>query len=216
VKVVDLGGNKFTLTSGDTSDTLVADGTDQPVHYGQTSSIKREGPNTWKIVVKKDGRTLYTQTIVISPDGKTANNAITGTRPDGSTFSNQMTFRRIAGTSGLAGTWESTSVKIGSPQEFDIQPYESDGLSFISPAEKDTLSMKFDGKDYPETGPNVPAGSVSSGRRVDAHTLEVTDKVQKDVVDTEQFKVSADGKTLTLTVHDKGQSKALTFIYDRQ
>jgi hypothetical protein len=51
---------------------------------------------------------------------------------------------------------------------------------------------------------------------VNEHTLEVTDKVQGDVIDTTQFKVSADGKTLTLTVHEKGQSKPLTFVYERE
>ncbi len=216
VKVADLGGNKFTFTFGDVSDTLVANGTDQPVHFGQTNSLTAVSPNTWKIVAKKDGRTLYTQTLVLAPDGKTANSTVTGTRPDGSTFDNHATFKRIAGTTGFAGTWESTSVKIGSPQEFDIQPYESGGLSFVTPAERDTLSMKFDGKDYTETGPNVAPGSTSSGHRTDAHTLEVTDKVQGEVMDTTQFKVSPDGKTLTLAVHEKGQSKALTFVYDRE
>jgi hypothetical protein len=216
VKIEDLGGNKFTIAMGDISDTLVADGTDQPVHFGRTESITQDGPNTWKVVLKQDGRALFTMTWTLSPQGKTMNIATTGTRPDGSTFSEHMATRRVAGTSGFAGTWESTSVKIGSPDEFDIEPYESDGLSFVVPAESDTLSMKFDGKDYSETGPNVAPGSASSGRRVNEHTLEVTDKVQGDVIDTTQFKVSSDGKTLTLTVHEKGQSKPLTFVYERE
>jgi hypothetical protein len=216
VKIESLGGNKFTITFGDISDTLVADGTDQPVHFGRTQSLKLDGPNIWKIVTKKDGRTLYNETCTLSPDGKTMNIVVAGTRPDGSTFSEQMTTRGIAGTSGFAGTWESTSLKIGSPAEFDIQPYQGDGLSFAVPADKDTLSMKFDGKDYSEAGPNVAPGSTSSGRRANDHTLEVTDKVKGKVIDTTQFKVSPDGKTLTLTVQEKGQSKPLTFVYDKE
>jgi hypothetical protein len=51
---------------------------------------------------------------------------------------------------------------------------------------------------------------------VNKHTLELTDKVQGDVMDTTQFRVSADGKTLTLTVHVKGQSKPLIYVYDRE
>ncbi len=76
--------------------------------------------------------------------------------------------------------------------------------------------MKFDGKDYPETGPNVAPGSASSGHRVNEHTLELTDKVQGQVIDTMQLKVSADGKTLTLTYREKGQSKPLVFVYQRK
>src|SRR5579864_4375867 len=57
-------------------------------------------------------------------------------------------------------------------------------------AYKDTLSMKFDGKDYEEKGPNVAPGSMSSGKRVNAHTLEVTDKVKGEVMDHTKFEVS--------------------------
>lgn len=215
-KIEDLGGNKFTLTFGEISDTIVADGTDQPVHFGRTEAITQDGPNTWKIVEKKDGHTLENSTWTLSPDGKTIKVEGTGTRADGSTSTAQFTLKRVAGASGFAGTWESTSASFGSPAEFDIQPYESDGLSFVTPSESDTLNMKFDGKDYSETGPNVAPGSASSGHRVNEHTLEVTDKVKGDVIDTTRFTVSADAKTLTLIVHEKGQSKPLTFVYDKE
>jgi hypothetical protein len=215
-KIEDLGGNKFTMTFGEISDTIVADGTDQPVHFGRTEAITQDGPSTWKIVEKKDGRTLQTSTWTLSPDGKTIKVEGTGTRADGSTSTAQFTLKRVAGASGFTGKWESTSASFGSPAEFDIQPYESDGLSFVTPSESDTLNMKFDGKDYPETGPNVAPGSASSGHRVNEHTLDVTDKVKGDVIDTTRFAVSADGKTLTLTVHEKGQSKPLVFVYERE
>ncbi|HTT19863.1 MAG TPA: hypothetical protein VMG82_13000 [Candidatus Sulfotelmatobacter sp.] len=49
-------------------------------------------------------------------------------------------------------------------------------------------------------------------RRVDARTLEVTDKVKGEVMDHTKFEVSHDGKTLTLTVHGTGQANAQTFV----
>jgi hypothetical protein len=64
--------------------------------------------------------------------------------------------------------------------------------------------------------PNVAQSSVSSGHRVNADTLELTDKVKDDVMDTARFAVSADGKTLTLTVHETDHSKPLTLVYYRQ
>jgi translation elongation factor EF-1alpha len=75
--------------------------------------------------------------------------------------------------------------------------------------------MKFDGKDYEEKGPNVASGSMSSGKRVNAHTLEVTDKVKGQVMDHTKFEVSPDGKTLTLTIHEPGQPKPLMIVYDK-
>ena len=75
--------------------------------------------------------------------------------------------------------------------------------------------MKFDGKDYEEKGPNVAPGSTSSGKRVNARTLEVTDKVNGEVMDHTKFEVSQDGKTLTLTIRETGQPKTLSIVYDK-
>ena len=75
--------------------------------------------------------------------------------------------------------------------------------------------MKFDGKDYEEKGPNVAPGSMSSGKRVNAHTLEITDKVKGQVMDCRTYEVSPDGKRLTLTVRETGQPKARTIVYDK-
>lgn len=215
-KIKDLGGNRYTLIMGNISDTLVADGTDQPVHFGRTRSITKEGPNVWKTVVKRNGRVLSTAIITLSPDAKRLTVEVTGTRADGSTFHNHVVTKRIAGTTGFAGTWESTKLKIGSPVAWEIRPYDGNGLSFITPAEHETLNMKFDGKDYPDRGPNVPPGATSSGRRVNQRTLEMTDKIKGKVMDTAQFKLSSNLKTMTITVHETGQSKPLTIVYDRQ
>jgi hypothetical protein len=109
----------------------------------------------------------------------------------------------------------STDVKFTSPDEWHIEAYDGDGLTFNTPAYQDVLSMKFDGKDYEEKGPNVAPGSTSAGTRVDPHTLEVTDKVKGLVMDQTKFEVSQDGKTLTLTIRETGQPKALTVVYDK-
>jgi hypothetical protein len=77
------------------------------------------------------------------------------------------------------------------------------------------FTAKFDGKDYEERGPNVAPDSMSSGKRVNPHTLDVTDKVKGQVMDHTKFEVSPDGKTLTLTIHETGQPKALSIVYDK-
>jgi hypothetical protein len=215
VKITALGGNKYRITIGNVSDTIVADGTDQPIHFGDTESIRQAGPNAWTQVIKKNGRVHYARTWTLAQDGRTVTIQSTETRPDGSTSSNHFVFTRTSGTTGFGGIWEMTTRKIGSPAEQVIQPYGGDGLSFIWPADQDTLSMKFDGKDYPETGPNVAAGSASSGRRVDQRTLEMTDKIQGKVMDTQQLQLSPDLNTLTVTIHETGQSKPLIAVYDR-
>ena len=215
VKIQDLGGNKYKWTVGDRTDTITFDGTDQPVHFGRTISMTPEAKDAWKMVIKKDGRVLSTMTHALSDGGKTQTIKGRETKPDGTTSDFNVVWKKLSGGSGLAGTWEEADVKFTSPDEWDISAYEGDGLTFNTPAYRDLLSMKFDGKDYEEKGPNVAPGSASSGKRVNAHTLEVTDKVKGEVMDHTKFEVSPDGKTLTLTIHDAGQPKALTVVYDK-
>ena len=215
MKIQDLGGNKYTITFGNVSDTITADGTDQPDRFGNTTSIAPEGSNAWKMVIKKDGRVISSMTHTLSADGKTQTIQGTSNKPDGTTSDFNVHLKRLGSGSGWGGTWESTDVKFTSPDEWEIVAYGSDGLTFNTAAYKDTLSLKFDGKDYEEKGPNVAPGSTSSGKRADAHTLDVTDKVKGEVMDHTKFEVSADGKTLTLTVHESGQPNAQTIVYDK-
>jgi hypothetical protein len=174
-----------------------------------------EGPNSWKMVIKKDGRVLSTMTHTVSDDGKMQAIKGSSTKPDGTTSDFDVKLKRISGGPGIAGTWENVDVKFTGPDEWEISPYEGDGLTFNTPAYQDTLSMKFDGKDYEEKGPNVAPGSTSSGKRVDAHTLSLVDKVKGEVTDHATYKVSADGKTLTMTIQDAGQAKPITIVYDK-
>jgi len=217
MKVEAVGANKYAFDfGGGIPETVVADGTDQPGNFGTTLSVSVEGPQTWKVVRKKDGRTLISAVWKLSEDGTTLGDAFTGIKADGSTMSLDYVYKRTAGTSGFSGTWESTSEKVNSVFEFQIQPYEGDGLSFIIPAEGETQNMKFDGKDYAKVGPDVVPGSASSGRRVNDRTLEMTDKIKGKVMDTRRIELSPDLKSLMMTVQSAGQSKSNILVFDRE
>jgi len=217
MKVEALGGNKYALDlGGGTPETVVADGTDQPGIMGTTLAVTAQGPNAWTVVRKRDGRTLVTGDWKLSDDGKTLTDHFTANQADGSTFRLDYVYERTAGASGFAGTWDSSSEKVNSPFELQIGPYDGDGLSFSNEAQKTIQNMKFDGKDYVTVGPNVPADLATSGRRVNDHALELTDKLKDKAVDTQNIEVSADLKTLTLTVHKVGQSKPNILVFDRQ
>jgi len=215
MKIQDLGGNKYSISWGAAPTTVVADGTDQPTRFGDTISIAPDGANAWKMVGKKDGKVTTSMTHTISADGKMQTIKGTDYKPDGSTSDFESHMKRVGTGSGFAGTWESTDVKISSPDSWEISAYESDGLTFSNGAYKEVLSMKFDGKDYEDKGPDVAPGTVASGKRTNAHTLEMTDKVKGEVMDHTKFQVSPDGKTLTLTIHETGQPHALTAVYDK-
>ena len=215
MKIEDLGNKKYKFTFGNVSDTVTADGTDQRTQFGRTTAITEEGPNAWKMVIKKDGKVINSMTHTLSDDGNTQTIKGTSMKPDGTTSDYEVVEKRVGSGKGFAGTWESTNVKITSPDEWQIEPFGAHGLTFTNPGYQDTLSMNFDGKEYTEKGPNVAPGSTSSGKRLDANTLEVTDKVKGKVMDHTKFEVSPDGKTLTLTIHDTGQPNAIQIVYDK-
>jgi len=216
IQVQALGGEKYKWTVGNVSDTITYDGTEQkPDRFGRTVSMAPDGPNNWKMVIKKDGRVISIMTHTISEDGKTQTIKGTDTKPDGTSSDFDVTWKKVSGGSGWAGTWEETDVKFTSPDEWEIAPYEGDGLTFNTPAYHETLSMRFDGKEYEEKGPDVAPGSTSSGKRVNAHTLDVTVKVKGEVMRKTKYEVSQDGKTLTLTIHETGQQKTQTVVYDK-
>jgi hypothetical protein len=78
MKVEIAAANRYALTFGPgQTDTVVADGTDQPALSGTTLSITVKGPNRWEIRRKMKGRTLLTAYWTLSEDGKTLNDAFT-------------------------------------------------------------------------------------------------------------------------------------------
>jgi hypothetical protein len=213
MRVARAGANRYTLifNSGGV-ETVVADGTDQPALFGTTMSITTAGADNWKVVRKKDGKTLITGNWKLSKDGKTLNDAFTSNQPNGSTSTVNYVYLRTAGDPGFPGSWESQSEKVNSSFELQIQPYEGSGLSFINPSEESTKSVKFDGKDYPRQGKYAAPGSTSSGRRINGHTLELTDKIKGRITDTQQVQLSPDLKTLTIAMHPSGQSKPKCWV----
>lgn len=215
MKVEAAGPNKYTfIFSGDNSETILADGTDQPGIFGTTFAVTVLSPNQWKVVRKTAGRMTISAIWDLSSDGRTLTDNFTGYRADGSTSNLLYRYSRTAGTSGFAGTWESTSEQVNSSYEMLVEPFEDNGLSFIS-AQKTTRSIKFDGKDYAAQGPNLPAGYVTSGRRLSDLGIELTDKINGKVLDTQQVQVAPDGKTLTITTQIPGHTKPNIQVFER-
>ncbi len=101
---------------------------------------------------------------------------------------------------------------MNSPFVLDVKAYGADGLSFVDPLQHETKNVKLDGKDYPIEG----SQRTSSVRQLDEHTLEMTEKRSRNVIDTREIKLSPDGKRLTMTVSAPGQDKPNVMVFDRE
>ena len=78
-------------------------------------------------------------------------------------------------------------------------------------------TVKSDGKDSPVMG--APAYDTTSLKRIDANTTEQIRKKEGKSVQTATRKISADGKTMTVTTRGKdeaGRTLNTVAVYDRQ
>ena len=215
--IASLGDNKFRFTYGSAVDfTVKADGTDQATFPGATWAITIKDPNTWDMVYKTNGTKTGTATWTLAPDGKSSSNKFKGIRPDGSESESTATSKRVSGSGGFAGTWQSTEVSLSNVSLMQIDASPNGGLAVSWPSDKVSMKVTLDGKEFAVEGPTVIKGSTSSAKEMGSHAMRMTDKLNGKVMDTADWKVSPDGKLLTITEHDAGVKKATVTVYDRQ
>lgn len=92
-----------------------------------------------------------------------------------------------------------------------------DGVGADGKATHNEWTGKFDGKDYPVTGDS--SADTRSYKRVNSHTLDLTNKKGGKVTLTGHIVVAADGKSRTVTTSstdDKGKKIHNTAVYDKQ
>jgi hypothetical protein len=137
----------------------------------------------------------------------------TGYPSNGSSFTIHYIYTPLGPVSGFAATWDSTTEKPGA-DEMEVQAYQNNGLSFTNLARHSTKNMTFDGKDYPVK--DGDAGATSSARRLNATTVEFTEKRNGKVSDTQHIQLSADGKTMTMSIQPSSGRKPNVLVFDRQ
>jgi hypothetical protein len=216
MKVERKGDHRYAFDFGGGAETIAVDGTDQPGGYGGTLlSVKPEAPDTWIVERRLGSRLLLRARWKLSQDGSTLADDFRQFGSDGSTaVSMDYVYRRVAGGSGFAADWQSIRETMNSPFPLRVTAFQDDGLAFTTVVERKTQNVKFDGKDYPDEGPGA-RGASSSAERVDERTLVITEKSGGTVTDTETVALSADLKTLTITVHVPGSDRPNVMVFER-
>ena len=134
-----------------------------------------------------------------------------------------------AATDAYMGTWKLNESKskfaAGSPKNNTVV-YEAagdsvkvtvDGVDGSGAATHNEWTGKFDGKDYPLTGD--PTADMRSYKKVNDHTLDLTNKKDGKVVVTGSIVVSKDGKSRTITTMatgSDGKKIKNVAVYDKQ
>jgi hypothetical protein len=215
MKITNLGGNKYLLDfGGGPPETIVADGTDQPGNFGTTNSTTIVSPDEWRGERKKDGKAQIVGIWKLSKDGKTLHDDFTYFPDNGKTVHLVYLYERRGTGSGFAGDWVSTTAQVDTVYVVQVKPFDGDGLSIVTSADGTTKNIKFDGKDYTNTGSGGTI--VSSAQRQDERKIALTDKVDGKVVDTQEISVSVDSNTLVMTIHVPDRTDPNVLVFDRQ
>ncbi len=196
--------------------TFKVDGKEYPGPFGDLVAWKQINDHSWETTYKMKETLISTDTSKLSPDGKTMTIISKGTKPNGESFENTSVYERTSGDSGLFGTWKSKEVKINSPGAMKFTPSGDDGIIWELVDIKATCNAKFDGKDYPATGPTVPAGLTLALKRMGPRSFEFTEKQSGKPLFTGKFTVSEDGHTLTDVGRPVAVNEPVTAVYERQ
>lgn len=216
IDIQEVSPDHYRFQEDEHSDIIFADGLDHITHFGDSMAIAKKSDDTWAITYKRGDTVLMNTIWKVSPDGKTLTYTATGTRPNGQHFNNRMILKRTSGTAGLAGTWETTNVTLSSPSEIYIAAWDTGGHLITFPDTSQTVRMRFDGKEYRDSGPRVASGATSSGHRIDEHTIETTERIKGKIIETAKATVSADGATQTIVVTEPGDPTPVVLVYDRE
>ena len=216
--IKNLGGNRFALTgsTGETTE-INADGISIKSPSGGTVSFKKLDDHTWQMN-RVDARTMV-RTFTVSSDDKrlTLRDVFTGA--DGSGEKTVTTYARRGPGYGSVGEWQSISMEetlTGKPDELLIEPFGKKGLSFTSMFNKHRTDMLFDGKQYFDQTPDGTKGDSSSGKRINAHFIQINTLVKGRPDSTDELHVSPDGMTLTIVSRPIRSSAVFTTVWDKK
>ena len=196
-----------------------ADGQDQAV-TGQpfdTVSVREVDPKSIAVTTKKGGTTVSEQTRTVSANGKTLTVKTTyHPQGGGDPVITESTAALVgiapSGVHAASGSWRITKVQQSDNGLTTTFKTTGDELSMSSAT--GSYTAKFDGKDYPATGA-YNYNSVSL-KRIDAHTIEETDKRDGKEVEVSKMTVSPDGKKMTVVATNKLTDRTSTYIAEKK
>lgn len=188
-----------------------ADGLDQPAPRPlyDTISITILDDHTAREIEKKNGQTVSDEKFTVSTDGKTVTDE----------FANwKMTAVRVAtgpaGSHALSGSWQNIKLESLSDKELLVTFKLENGILSMARPTGQSYAAKLNGPDVPYKGDTTTNGV--SVKRIDANTIEETDKFNGKVVSVAQMTVAPDGKSMTISVKEMQAGTTSRFKMNKQ
>jgi hypothetical protein len=212
----DAGNGTLKYTDSDQTYTFKPDGSSFTTPMGTDRTFSKTGADSYTVTVKKGALLLRTNTIKVSSDGNTLTMESKGTKPNGDTFDDTTTYARTAPGTGLVGGWKSTKVTLSSPNSITIRTDGADGVTLTISAVKANCQAKWDGKDYPATGPTVSEGLTLAVTKTGANGFKMVEKVKGKPIVVLHYQAAADGKSLTVKGTNGQGKEPFTEVFEKQ
>jgi len=184
-----------------------------------TVSIKVVDDRTTEETDKRNGKAVGTTRMTVSLDGNTATVERTEScNAQGDVVAGKDILGRVAkvpsGAHAISGSWL-ISKRLNRSENALVVTLKLEGntFSFADPAGQG-YTAKLDGTETPFKGDL--SGTIVSVKRIDENTVEETDKRDGKIVEVTRFLVSADGKTMTVSMENIVNQTTRQFVAHKQ
>jgi hypothetical protein len=200
--------------------TVKADGQDQKVTgqpYFDTVSVRVVNDKSVEFIQKKGGKTVGTDKATVDSTGNRLTDEFTW-QPEASSKqqSGKAVSTRVskgpAGSHAVSGSWRGEKIAELSQDAMTVTYKTSPNGISMKFATGESYDAKFDGKDYPYKGD--PGTTSVSVKKIDANTLEETDKRDGKIISVARIAVS--GKTMKIDVDDKLHGTTSSYVAEKQ
>jgi hypothetical protein len=186
--------------------------------YYDTVSARAADDHTIEVMNKKGSKVVGTAKMTASPDGNTLTEVWTFVSEGGQSGNGTTISKRVApvpqGANKASGSWQAEKLENASDSVLLVTYKLVDGGLSMSDQTGDSYTAKFDGKDYPYKGD--PGTTSVSLKKIDANSIEETDKRDGKVIFVSRMTVSPDGRTLKVAGEDKLHSTTFKFDATKQ
>ena len=186
--------------------------------YYDTVTVHVLNDNAVELVAEKKGELTGDTKLTASDDGKTVKAESHFITQGGQKGDLTMVSDRVGDVPGstnkVSGVWQTRKMENASENVTQVTfKATDDGLS-MKDGTGDSYTAKFDGKDYPYKGD--PGTTSVSLNKIDANTIEETDKRNGKVITVSRMSVQPDGKTMKIAVDDKLNNQTVNWTAEKE
>src|SRR5215469_5504104 len=166
-------------------------------------SVRIVDDRTVEIILKKAGKTMFTELDAVSADSKTLTQVVKDTT-EAQAVTIETVSRRLAkgpdGSHALSGSWQ--AYKVNRSKNGSVITYRCTAYGFSARTSLgERFDAKFDGNFYPVE--DDPAHTMVMLKLLDSNTVEQTNKREGKIVSVLRLTVAPDGKTIHASYENK-------------